>query len=335
MDRQWRMMVGVVSLVFLVIVFVVGGAFAQETKSTKYNLTWYPTGTSGTTYGIAVAAASLVNKYAPLPGLPKLNISVIPGKGTTEHTRQLVEGAIDIGLTGPDTAGDAYDAKGDWAKFGTKGKELRALVPANANATQIYALWDGPVKTFWDIKGKRVADQSKAMSMQKLNAAVWEAAGWDPNKDIKATNFSAMEQQYDALKDGHADVIIHTQGFPATAPLELFTIKHCRLIPLPDEITKKALANRRYWYQTTIPANTYPKQDYPVATIGTVLFWGTTTRLPDDVAYEICKIMHQNYKEGVGMYQPYGQFQDLFVDFIVPFHPGAEKYWKEVGLLKK
>jgi hypothetical protein len=171
--------------------------------------------------------------------------------------------------------------------------------------------------------------------MQRLNAAVWEAAGWEPGKDFKVTHYQAMEAMYEALKDGHADVIIHTQGFPSVGPQELFTIKHCRLVGLPDEVIKKALMDKRYWYKTTIPTNQYPKQDYPVSTIGVVLFWGTTTRLPDDVAYEICKIMHQNYKEGVGMYQPYGQFQDLFVDFIVPFHPGAEKYWKEVGLLKK
>ena len=335
MDKQWRMTIYSVSLVLLLCMVVIGIASAQEAKPTKYNLTWYPTGTSGTTYGVAVAAASLINKYSPLPGLPKLNISVVPGKGTTEHTRQLVEGSIDIGNTGPDTAGDAYDAKGDWAKFGTKGKELRALFPATAMATQIFALWDGPIKTFWDIKGKRVCDQSKAQSMQKVNAAVWEAAGWNPDKDMKTTYYSTNEAMYDAIKDGHADVIIHTTGYPSVGPLELFTVRHCRMIPLPDEVAKKAVANRRYWYRTTMPANQYPKQDYPVPTIGVVLFWGTTTRLPDEAAYEICKIVHEHYKEGVEMFKPYGQFPDNFVDFIVPYHPGAEKYWKEVGLLKK
>ena len=64
-----------------------------------------------------------------------------------------------------------------------------------------------------------------------------------------------------------------------------------------------------------MPANTYPKQDYPVSTVGLVLFWGTTTRLPNEVAYEICKIVHQHYKEGVEMFKPFGQFSELFKDF--------------------
>ena len=50
---------------------------------------------------------------------------------------------------------------------------------------------------------------------------------------------------------------------------------------------------------------------------------------------EICKILYDHYKEGVEMFKPYGEFKDLFVDFAVPYHAGAAKYWKEVGLLKK
>src|SRR4030042_3845277 len=118
MDRKRTMTVYVVSLLLSMVVVMVGGAFAQEAKVEKYNLTWYPTGTTGTTYGIAVAAASLVNKYSPLPGFPKINISVVPGKGTVEHTRQLVEGSIDIGLSGGDIAGEAYKGTGQWVKFG-------------------------------------------------------------------------------------------------------------------------------------------------------------------------------------------------------------------------
>jgi hypothetical protein len=95
-----------------------------------------------------------------------------------------------------------------------------------------------------------------------------------------------------------------------------------------------SVAGKKYWYRTTVPPNQYPKQDYPVPTIGVVLFWGTTTRLPDEAAYEICKIWHEHYKEGVEMFKPYGQYPDLFVDFVIPYHPGAEKYWKEVGLPK-
>jgi len=327
----------VLSMVFL---FVIGGMvsalsiYGQQEKPTQYNLTWVPTGTTGTTYGVAVAAATLINKYSPLPGSPKLQISVIPGKGTTAHTAQLIRGEIDIGLSSPSTARDAYTAKDDWVKFGTKGKELRVLLPTTIMAAQIYSLWDGPVKAFWDIKGKRLGEMSKAMSMQKVNAAIWKAAGLDPDKDIKTTYYSTLEAQLDALRDNHADVIIQTQGYPSTGPMELFTMKHCRVIPIPEDIAKKAATEDVSYYISTMPANTYPKQDYPVSTLGPVLFWGTTTRLPNEVAYEICKIVHQHYKEGVEMFKPFGQFTALFRDFGILYHPGAEKYWKESGMMK-
>lgn len=335
MRKQWRIMVYVVSWALLGAMVVVSSVAAQQPKPTKYSLTWYPTGTTGTTYGIAVAAASLINKYSPLPGLPKLNVSVVPGKGTIEHTRQLIEGTIDVGLSNTFIVLDAYNAVGDWAKFGSKGKDLRILFSANVTATQIYTLWDGPVKTIWDIKGKRVADQPKAMSAQRLNAAILEAAGWNQDKDMKTTYYATMDAQFDSLKDGHSDLIIMATGVPSSGTLELFTIKHCRLIPIPDEVAKKAVAKNPAWSRITVPANTYPKQDYPAPTIGYVTLWATTTRLPDEVAYEICKISHENYKEGVEMFKPYGDFKDLFVDLEVPYHPGAAKYWKEVGLLKK
>ncbi len=325
---------------FLIVFFLVGGMIliqnvqAQQTKSAQYNLTWVPTGTSGTTYGVAVAVATLINKYSPLPGLPKLQMSVVPGKGSTAHTAQLVRGEIDIGLSSPNIARDAFAAKGDWAKFGDRGKELRVLFPATIMAAQIYSLWEGSVKTFEDIKGKRLGEMSKAMSMQKVNAAIWKATGWDPDKDMKTTYYSTLEAQLDALRDGHADVIIQTQGYPSTGPMELFTIKHCRVISIPLEIAKNAAGEDISWYPSSMPANIYPKQDYSVNTVGLVLFWGTTTRLPNEVAYEICKVVHQYYKEGVEMFKPFGQFTDLFKDFGVPYHPGAEKYWKESGLMK-
>jgi len=185
----------VLSMVFL---FVIGGMvsalsiYGQQEKPTQYNLTWVPTGTTGTTYGVAVAAATLINKYSPLPGSPKLQISVIPGKGSTTHTAQLVRGEIDIGLSSPNIARDAYAGKDEWAKFGTKVKELRVLLPTTIMAAQIYSLWDGPVNTFWDIKGKRLGEMSKAMSMQKVNAAIWKAAGLDPDKDMKTTYYSTL-----------------------------------------------------------------------------------------------------------------------------------------------
>ena len=183
---------------FLVISFLLGGMIsiqnvqAQQTKSAQYNLTWVPTGTSGTTYGVAVAAATLINKYSPIPGFPKLQISVIPGKGSTAHTSQLVRGEIDIGLSSPNIARDAYAGKDEWAKFGAKVKELRVLLPTTIMAAQIYSLWDGPVKTFGDIKGKRLGEMSKAMSMQKVNAAIWKAAGLDADKDMKTTYYSTL-----------------------------------------------------------------------------------------------------------------------------------------------
>lgn len=307
---------------------------AQTTKTSQLNITWVPTGTTGTTYGVAVTAAALVNKYSPLPGFPKIQVSVIPGKGTTAHTAQLIRGEIDIGLSSPTIVRDAYTGKGDWEKFGEKVKELRVLLPATMMAVQIYSFWEGPVKNFWDIKGKRLGEMSKAMGMQKINAMVWKAANLDPDKDMKTTYYSTLEAQLEALRDGHVDVIIQTQGYPATGPTELFTIRHCRLISLPIEIIKKVSEEDPSCYPTVIPPNTYPKQDYSVNTIGPFLFWGTTTRLPDEVAYQICKILHQNIKEGAEMFKPFSQFPNLFRDFGIPYHRGAEKYWREVGLIK-
>jgi TRAP transporter TAXI family solute receptor len=321
----------------LLIIFLLAGIIILNQKiqaQTHYNLTWVPTGTSGTTYGVAVTAATIINKYSPIQGFPKLQVSVVPGKGTTAHTAQLIRGEIDIGLSSPTIIRDAYAGKGEWGKFGEKGKELRVLLPATIMAVQIYSLWEGPVKNFLDIRGRRLGEMSKAMSMQKVNAILWKVAGLDPDKDMKTTYYSTLEAQLEALRDGHADAIIQTQGYPATGPMELFTVKHCRVIPIPVEITKKVAEEDPSCYPSVMPANTYPKQDYSVTTVGPILFWGTTTRLSNEVAYQICKILNQHYKEGVEMFKPFGQFRDLFKDFGIPYHQGAEKYWREVGLIR-
>lgn len=334
MNRKWRIIIHISCLVFLMSVLSPWNVVGETTKPPEYNVAWVPTGVAGTTYGIATAAATLINKYSPLPGLPKIQVSVIPGKGTTVHTRQLVEGKIDVGLSSPDVAGDAYNGRGDWAKFGAKGKDFRILLPVSVNAVQIISMWDGPVKSFQDIKGKRLGEMSKAMAMQKIDASIFAAAGWDEDRDMKTTYYENVATAFDGLRDGHADVIVQFIGYPSAGGLELFSVKHCRLISIPDGVVKKAVSNNKILFPHTIAPNQYRKQDYPVPTVALILFWGVTTKMPSDVAYEICKILHQYYKEGDEMNKLYSKFLELFQKGEIPYHPGAEKYWREVGLIK-
>ena len=108
------------------------------------------------------------------------------------------------------------------------------------------------------------------------------------------------------------------------------------MLPIPDEITAKAAAAHPSYAQLTMPANTYENQDYSVATLGVVYPIAATAAMPDDVAYEICRIMHENQAEGAEKYSVVGQFnpESVNLDYGAPFHPGAVKYWKEIGWMK-
>ena len=91
-----------------------------------------------------------------------------------------------------------------------------------------------------------------------------------------------------------------------------------------------------YYAMVQLPANTYKGQTAPVDTLAVMAIWATHDGLTDQMAYEVTKALFEN-TETLGQVHPKGKeisLKTALLSVSIPLHPGAERYYREKGLLK-
>ena len=141
--------------------------------------------------------------------------------------------------------------------------------------------------------------------------------------------------QLGEVKDGHVQVFTLGTTAPASAVMDLASARDIELVPVDDK-TMGALAKQNPGYhKMIIKAGTYPKQDKDVPVIGYSTHVVVACDLPEDTVYRMTKAMAANVGTMAAVVKSIGGLtaKDMAVDIGVPFHPGATKYYKEVGAI--
>lgn len=188
------------------------------------------------------------------------------------------------------------------------------------------------IKKFSDIKGKKVSLGAQGGGDQLLSLMILDAAGMDPDKDLRKQQLSQPEA-VTALKDGNIDAAFFNFAVPGSAVMEIAAVRDVVLIPLPDDVIAKVTAKHPFLMPYTIAKGAYSKQDQDVKTVADGNFLVVNEKLPEKVAYDMVKIFIEK-KEDIMKVTPQA------VDFtpqkagigIIPFHKGAAKYFKEKGV---
>jgi hypothetical protein len=294
----------------------------------KVNLSIATASTGGFWYPAGGALASIINKY-----IPNVEASAHPSAASRENIRLIEKKKTDLGMVMPDvayfaqTGKDIYDGKKPAninGLFSFWGIDL--LIIARAN-TDIYKIED--------LKGKKVGFGPPGCGSETMSKRVLAEYGIT-YKDLKAQFISAPEQAR-ALKDNSLDAAMFTIGTPASCFVDLCTLNKCRLIPIEKEMMEKVLKKNPYYSASVIPANAYPqiKTDTPALKwLGIMI---VSEDMDTDLAYNIVKNATRDHLSE--FIQCHSQAKSLtteamFTGMSIPWHPGAAKFWKEVGLLK-
>jgi hypothetical protein len=137
------------------------------------------------------------------------------------------------------------------------------------------------------------------------------------------------------MKDGHAQVFTLGTTAPASSVMDLASARDISLVPVDDK-TMDALRKENPGYvKATIKAGTYPKQDKDVAAIAYSTHVIVACDLPEDVVYRMTKEMATHIKDMAAVVKPIQSLtpKDMAENIGVPFHKGAEKYYKEIGAM--
>lgn len=206
------------------------------------------------------------------------------------------------------------------------------------DANQVVALKDKGITTIDDFRGKKIA-VGPVGSGGEVDARETLAAYGLTYDDIQPQYIEAS-QAIEMLEDGLIDGAILGLTMGASAIAELMLGGKTDILPISDEAFEKLKANNPYMERRTLPANTYPNQDYEVITVGSppdnIV---VREELDEELAYQMTKSIYENLGEMQGVAQVMQQFgPDLVAeeaDMLLLYHPGTKRYFVEQGWISE
>ena len=284
-------------------------------------------GTSGVYYPMGVALSQVYAK-----AMPGAKTSVQATKASAENLNLLQSGRGEIAFTLGDSLSDAW--KGDAeAGFAAPLKKLRGVAGIYPNYIQIVASADSGIRTLADLKGKRIS-VGAPKSGTELNArAVLKAAGLS-YQDFAKVEYLPFGESVELMKNRQLDVTLQSAGLGVSALRDLSASMKIVVVEIPAEVVTK-IGDPAY-QPAIIPANTYEGQSRDVPAIAIQNFLVTHEGVPADTVYKMTKAMWENLDALVAAHAAGKAIkkENALKGMPVPLHPGAEKYYREAGMLK-
>jgi TRAP transporter TAXI family solute receptor len=199
---------------------------------------------------------------------------------------------------------------------------------------QIVVRADGPIKTFPDLKGKKVGVGAPGSGTEASYRQTLEAYGM--KKEDVNSQYLSFAESAEAFKDKHIDGFYVIAGIPVSAIMDVSMQNEVRILPLSADISTKLIQKYPFLAAAKIPANTYRGQteDVPTVAVNSVLVAGN--QLKPEVVYNLIKVLFENQPQLAAAHAKGKELnpQRAVTGVSIPFHPGAVKYYQEKGLMK-
>lgn len=303
------------------------GTPATSTEIQKHapvDITLGTGGTAGTYYVVAAAMAQAINENSDF-----LNVTVQATKGSVENINLTNTGEIEMGFSNAD---GVY-----WATTGTgtyEGKEqnVSAVMSLYLSCGQMATLKGSGIESYADLKGKKVCLGPPSTTIVEMSKAILRAYGIDPETDIKPY-YLAFDEGLSELTDGTIDATFFVAAAPTSAMVNACSTGNVKLIDVPEDILTKVANENPYFSPFTIPAGTYNGNDEDIHTLKIMTEIFVNNDVEDDVVYEFVKQAMENVDSYIGAHVACQEISPKTVaSTISRLHPGAEKYYKEIGI---
>ncbi len=284
-------------------------------------------GTSGVYYPMGVALSQIYAK-----ALPDAKASVQATKASAENLNLLQAGRGEVAFTLGDALSDAWKGDAD-AGFATPLRKLRGIAGIYPNYIQIVASADSGIRTLADLRGRRVS-VGAPKSGTELNArAVLKAAGIS-YKDLSKVEYLPFGESVELMKNRQLDVTLQSAGLGVSALRDLGASMKIVVVEIPADVVAR-IGDPAY-QPATIPAGTYEGQTKDVQAIAIQNFLVTHEGVSTDTVYRITKAMWEHLDTLVAAHSAGKAIrkENALKGMAVPLHPGAEKYYREIGLIK-
>jgi len=283
--------------------------------------------TSGVYYPLGHAISAIF-----LKAIPGARSSVQVTQGSVENLKLMEDGDGELAFVLGDALAAAW--KGDAeAGFRTPLTKLRGVAAIYRNYVQLVVSEASGIKGLADLKGKRVSVGPK-QSGTELNArAIFAAAGLSYG-DFARTDYLPFGQSAKLIEKGELDATLQSAGLGVDSIRQLGTSVAIRLLEIPEDVVTKI--NNPAMVPSVIPARTYEGQTTDIATAAIVNFLITRVGVSADIVYAMTRAIFSNLPQLMQTHPAASgiSIKDAMVGIPLPLHPGAERYFREVGILR-
>jgi TRAP transporter TAXI family solute receptor len=257
--------------------------------------------------------------------IPGLDITVLATAGTSANYIPLDKGELD--LAGASVSADWYAMKGLYFTK-TKLSNFCSMLPATKSFYQTFTYGESPIQGWKDLDGKKVYIGARA-SPTSINAEeICKTLGIKP-RYVYATPSEGV----DMIKDRRVDAIIYGVGAPWSAIMDVATEKKIKFIPMTAQEQKKVVEALPYLRPAIMPAKTYSFQTEPLPLMIGVQTMNVRSGLAEEIVYRLTKTAWQNWDElAKGLAAIKWVKPADMAEMLAPLHPGAAKYYREVGV---
>jgi uncharacterized protein len=287
-------------------------------------------GETGVYYPVGGAIATLVNDTTATSGLRAAHE---PTKGSVYNINNVLSGGLQFGLAQSDRQYQAVKGEAEWA--GKPQADLRFVCSLHPEVITVVA--DAAIADINGLKGKRVNIGDPGSGQRQNAIEMLQSLGIDPEKDIAAEGIKAAEAAR-VLQDGRIDAFFYTVGHPNGAISEVTAgTRKVRLLSITGG--DALLARYPFYARVEIPAGTYPDAvdgDKAVSSIGMLTTLISSAAVPDETVYTVTKAIFTGLDRLRAAHPALRGLtaEGMLAGRSAPFHPGAERYLREAGLLK-
>lgn len=285
-------------------------------------------GTSGVYFQLGQALAQIYGEKLDAKA------SVQTTGASEENINKISQNQAELGFAVVVAVADAYNGEGNFAKDGALSN-VRAVASLYPNYMQIVALKSAKIQTLQDLKGKSIAIGEMASGTEMMAKHILNAAGIT-YADLNV-NYLSFAEGIEGIKNGTIDVAFLSSGYPNLGIMELAATNEVEMIQVPKELTEKLKKNDSAFDSGIIPANTYKgvKENRETVMVNNLLI--TNEEMLEEEVYELTKILFNHLENLRNAHSSAKniQLEKAIQNLPVPLHPGAEKYYKEKGVLNE
>lgn len=287
-------------------------------------------------YQMAGAMAETVNRAKV--GVTMTNRA---SPGFVANTRMVETGSTDFALTNGIFVYSAQEGNAPFKEM--KAKNIRGIGPVTTSWFHMVVTKASGIKSYMDLKGKRVNYGPKGSSTAYMTGKIFESLGI---QDSIKKEFMRWDQAATALVDGKIDAFGIPNPVPSPSILQASSNAPVRILTLPDSVIDAFVKSNPGYFEDTVKPGSYKgMEDQSFKTIAYTIFVTANAKLSTDMVYRVTKATYspasrdfivnafKAWRIGLDATKKSG-FLDQMKAFDMPLHPGAKKYWAEKGLIK-